>query len=123
MKIKGFLALLILVLALVYFLWIAKGRRQDQTVEEFEAFNEVKFKLTKVNMTTLQRAIVSFIAKEGRTPKSLKGLQTFHVLSAERLDAWGAAIKYERLSDINFRLISAGRDRVFNTQDDIILDY
>jgi hypothetical protein len=39
------------------------------------------------------------------------------------LDAWGTAVKYERLSDTGFRLRSAGPDRVFDTADDIVKDY
>jgi len=123
MKIRGFLVLLILVLVLVYFLWIAKSGGKNQVVEKVETFSKVKVKLTRANMTTLERAITSFIAREGRTPKNLKELRAFHVLMAGKLDAWGTAINYKRLSADNFRLISAGGDRVFNTEDDIVLNY
>jgi len=123
MKIRGFLVLLILVLVLVYFLWIAKSGGKEQVVEKVETFNKVKVKLTRANMATLERAITSFIAREGRTPKNLKELRAFHVLMTGKLDAWGTVINYERLSDDNFRLISAGGDRVFNTEDDIVLNY
>jgi hypothetical protein len=39
------------------------------------------------------------------------------------LDGWGKSIRYERLSDSSFRLISAGKDKTFDTEDDIVLDY
>jgi len=123
MRIRGFLAIFILVLALVLYLWIAKGGKKAQVIEKVEAFDEVKLELTKVNMATLEKAIDSFIASEGRMPKSLKELQAFRVQASGKLDAWGTSMKYERLSDMNFRLISAGKDRNFDTQDDIVLDY
>jgi hypothetical protein len=38
-------------------------------------------------------------------------------------DAWGRDIRYERRSDSTFRLISAGKDGLFDTADDIRVDY
>lgn len=92
-------------------------------VEEVKAYGEVRVELTKTNMATLSRAVISFITQEGRTPKTLKELKAFHAPATSDLDAWGTAIKYERLPDEDFRLISAGKDRVFNTPDDIAIDY
>ena len=66
MKIKGLLAFLVLVLVLVYFLWIAQPGRQGKVVEEIKELNEVKLKLTKANMTTLERAVTSFISRSDR---------------------------------------------------------
>jgi len=123
MKIRGFLAIFILVLAIVLYLWIAKGGKKAQVIEKVEAYDETNIKLTKMNMATLEKAIDFFIASEGRTPKSLGELQVFRAQAYGKLDAWGTSMKYERLSDMNFRLISAGKDRIFDTQDDIVLDY
>ncbi len=123
MKIRGFLALLVLVLAIVYFLWIVKARKESNVVEEIRAFNKAKFNVTKANMTTLKSTIISFIAEEGRTPMSLEELQTFRPQISGMIDVWGTKIKYVRVSDLRFRLISAGKDRVFKTEDDIALDY
>ena len=122
MKIRGFLAILVLAAVVVYFLWIAKAGK-DQVVEEVKTFIEVKRETTKANMTSLAREIHSFIALEGRTPKDFKEFRIFYTSPVSTLDAWGIAIKYERLSEEDFRLISAGQDRSFNTSDDIISDY
>ena len=122
MKIKGFLVIIVLTAGIVYFLWMMKGGK-EQMVEEVKAYSEVKLELTKANMSTLRQAIISFIAQEGRTPESLKELKGFHGPLGANLDAWGTSIKYERLSDEDFRLISAGKDKVFNTPDDIVIDY
>jgi hypothetical protein len=37
-------------------------------------------------------------------------------------DAWGNVIRYEKLSDDNFELTSAGPDKMFDTEDDIIVE-
>ena len=122
MRLKGFLIILVLALVVVYIVWMGKFWRKD-TAEDFKAYDQSKLRLTKTNMNLLGRIIKSYIAQKGETPESLKELQKFYVFSAERLDAWGNKIKYERISELNFRLISAGRDRVFNTSDDIILNF
>jgi len=121
MKMKGFLALFLLVIVIVFFLFVLKTGKHKQLPGDIESFNDMKYKLTKTNMTTLERLITTYIANEGRTPSSLQALQGLYVISAARVDAWGTAIKYERISDNDFRLISAGKDRVFNTKDDLVL--
>jgi Ca2+/Na+ antiporter len=122
MKIKGFLVLLILTAVVVYFLFIFKSGKQEQLPGQIEAFQSMKEKLTKTNMATLERVITSYIANEGRAPETLDDLENYYLLPSARVDAWRTAIKYERISDSRFRLISAGRDRLFKTEDDIIIE-
>ena len=61
---------------------------KEKTIKDIKLFDKTKFKLTKTNMNLLGRIINSYIIQKGKAPNSLKELQTFHVLSAERLDAW-----------------------------------
>lgn len=122
MKIRGFLAVLILAAVVVYFLWIAKAGK-DKVVEEVKVFSAANQKLTEANMSNLSREIQSYIAMQGRTPKDLKEFRALRVMPVSALDAWGKAIKYERLTDEDFRLISAGADGEFGTSDDIVKDY
>jgi len=122
-KWKGIAAVIILGLALYYYLGLKGSKKTEEIVEQVEAFEETRENLTKVNMKTLERAITSFIASRGRTPTSLKELQVFRVMAAEKYDSWGTEIKYERLSDDDFRLTSAGKDKIFDTQDDIVVNY
>jgi hypothetical protein len=122
-KWKGIAAVIILALALAYYLGLESSKKTEEIVDQVEAFNEAREKLTKVNMNTLQRAITSFIVSQGRTPRSLKELQVFRIVVAEKYDSWGTEIKYERQSDDNFRLISAGKDKIFDTEDDIVVNY
>ena len=123
MKIKGFLVLLILVAILVYFLFIFKSGKQEQLPGQIEAFQSMREKLTKTNMTTLERVVTSYIASEGKAPKTLDDLENYYLLPSAKVDAWGTAIKYEIISDSRFRLVSAGRDRLFKTEDDIVMEY
>lgn len=122
MKIRGFLAVLILAAVVVYFLWVAKAGK-DKIIEEVRVFDKAKQQLTKTNMSSLAREIHSYIAMQGRAPKNIKELQEFQRVPLGTLDAWGIAIKYDRLTDEEFRLISAGPDRAFDTEDDISKEY
>ena len=123
MRIRGFLALFLLVVVFIFILYVMKGKKEERVVEAVKAFNETKREVTKSNMGTLQRIIVSFIAAEGRVPKNLRELQRLYIQPFGRLDAWGTEIMYERISEDSFRLISAGEDRIFDTDDDIDLEY
>lgn len=122
MRVRGFLALFLLVMVIIFFLWIIKGEKKTQTEETAERFSRVKEELTKVSLRNLEKEILSFMANEGRTPDSLKELTSFRPVPSGTTDAWGRTIKYERISDSNFRLISAGKDGVFGTEDDVVLE-
>ena len=119
---KGFLALFIVATAIVFLLWVAKVGKH-KIIPEVEKYRQAELELTKVNMASLERVIVAFIAEEGRTPGDLRELRALHGLLSTNLDAWGTAIKYERLSDESFRLISAGKDKAFNTADDVVVNH
>ena len=123
MKIKGFLVLLILVAILVYFLFIFKSGKQEQLPGQIEAFQSMREKLTRANMTTLERVVTAYIAREEKAPGTLDDLENYYLLPSAKVDAWGTAIKYEAISDSRFRLVSAGRDRLFKTEDDIVMEY
>jgi len=135
-KIKVFLAILVSVIVLVYFFWMKKpgdNQKMSEQLEEPEvsqvmlesvqAVNSAKNKLTETNMRSLQRVIEASIAVEGKIPEDLRRIRQGNPPIGEVFDAWGTSIKYEKLSEDSFRLISAGKDKVFNTPDDIVLDY
>ncbi len=122
MKTRGFLVIIVLGVGIVYLLWMMKGGK-EQLPKEVKAYSEMGLELTRVNMANLKTAIFIFTAEQGRTPKDLKELRAFSRQFGATLDSWGTAIKYERQSDENFRLVSAGRDKIFNTSDDISLGY
>jgi len=119
---RGFLAILILALVIVYLLFIVKIGKKSKIEKEAQVIIQIPLKMTKANMAALEKAIQFFIGSEGRTPRDLKELQSKRIIIGGTVDSWGGPIKYEKLSDINFRLVSAGKDGVFNTEDDIVLN-
>lgn len=123
MKIRGFLIILVLGVVVVYFIYFAKAGKKGYLQGTMDAYDRVRTELTQTNMTTLEKAIDYFIANEGRTPSDLKELSSSRLLAGDTSDGWGGQLKYERVSDSNFRLISAGKDRKFGTSDDIVLEY
>ena len=81
-------------------------------------------KTTKTNITTLGRSISAVMAESGQAPDSLEDIKSMLVpLATAKWDAWETEIKYEKLSDSAFRLTSAGRDRTFGTDDDIVHEF
>ena len=112
----------ILVSVLVYFIWFAKTSKET-IPGQIEAFDSAKDKLTRTNMTSLNRIIEYFIATQGRTPENMRELLTSQRIAGAQFDGWGTEMKYEKISDENFRLISAGHDRTFDTDDDIVVEY
>ncbi|MCX6575685.1 MAG: hypothetical protein NTV82_04750 [Candidatus Aminicenantes bacterium] len=123
MKARGLLIVLILAVAIVYLIWFSKSGEKTHLERQVDRFVQAKEDLTRVNMQSLQKIILSYIAGEGQAPKSLQDLRNSSLLVGGTMDGWGKSIKYERLSDSSFRLISAGKDKTFDTEDDIVLDY
>ena len=121
MKIKGFLVIFLLVVILVFFLYVVKRGGKSPLKQQVDAFAEVKEKTTRTNLTSLERAIDIFIAQNGRVPNDFKEVQTFSRSVYIDTDSWGNKIKYERISESNFKLISAGKDKTFDTEDDIVV--
>jgi hypothetical protein len=121
MKMKGFLVLFLLVVIVVFFLFVAKRGGKSRLKEQVDAFAEVKEKTTRTNLTSLEKAIDLFIAQKGEVPKDLREMQTFSRSVYIDTDSWGNKIRYERISDSSYRLTSAGKDKTFDTDDDIVV--
>lgn len=121
---RGLLALTLLALVVFGIIWLTKSGGENQPVKEIERFDELKMRITKTNMNALGRAIATFVAVEGETPESLGELnKAIGLRSTSNLDAWGTTIRYVRISENDFRLISAGGDQAFDTEDDIVIDF
>ena len=114
---------MIFAIGIIYLLWFAKTGEKTQLETKVDQYSQAKADLTKTNMQALQKIVISYIASEGQTPQSLQDLQNSKLLAGGAIDAWGKSIKYEKLSDSSFRLISAGKDNIFGTRDDIVLEY
>jgi hypothetical protein len=131
MKIRGFLAIIVVAAGLLYLLFLMQGGKEELPTQgekeklplPVRAYRAAELQSTKANMQSLKTEIFMFSAEEGRTPNDLKELKEYSGRRGADLDAWGTAIRYKRLSDEHFRLISAGQDRTFNTADDFVLEF
>ena len=123
MKIRGFLAVLVLTVVVVYFIFFVKVGKKSYVEGTVDALERVKIEVTRTNMATLAKGIEYFIGSEGRTPADIKELSASRLLTGDPSDGWGRPLKYERLSDSNYRLTSAGKDGAFGTADDIFVEY
>ena len=121
MQMRGFLVIFLLVVITVFFLYVVKRGGKPQIQEQVDAFAEVKEKTTRTNMSSLEKAIDIFIAQNGRVPNDLKEIQTFSRSVYIDTDSWGNKMQYKRISDLKYQLISAGKDKIFQTDDDIVV--
>lgn len=123
MRIRGLLAVLIISTAVIYYLFVFKAGKTDELTGDIEAFLRVKIKVTKTNMKTLARVVELYIAREGKMPDNMGDVGSSRPLGSGELDAWGTKIKLETIGDNTFRLISAGPDGAFYTDDDIKMEF
>jgi hypothetical protein len=123
MKVRGFLAVLLLAMVIIYFVLFMKTGEKTNLQGQVERFGRAKAELTEVNMSQLSRVVVADMAVRGAPPASLKNLERTNPAAAAAFDGWGRAFRYERLSDESFRLVSAGPDGAFDTADDIVKEY
>jgi len=122
MKMRGFFVLFFMA-GLIYFtLWMIKGGK-DKVVREIKRLDQTQVQLTKANMISMQKAIISFSIQRYRLPNNLKELRLVVVSRFGYTDAWGTPMKYKKLSEDKFRLISASADKTFDTSDDVVVDY
>jgi len=121
MKIKGFFVILVLVAVIAFFIYYIGSGERKIIKDQVDSFSKVKEKLTRTNMNNLKRAVDSYAAEKGSLPDTLQDMRLDIPITTGKLDAWGTEIKYEKLSDVEFRLTSAGSDRTFGTDDDIIV--
>jgi hypothetical protein len=123
MRTKGLLLVVLLASVIVYWLLFAKAGKKTYLETVVDRGLQAQVDLTNVNLQSLQRIVAGFVSGEGRTPRSLQEVRNAGLLIAGSVDGWGHPIRYERVSDSTFRLISAGKDGRFATNDDIVLEY
>ena len=122
MSLKGMLAVILIVLAVVFILKQIKPIGDGGILEKIRIVDKTKKQTTHMNLKSLQREIIVYISEHGKAPESLKQLPRHSKYIANLPDAWGTPIRYRRISGDHFLIISAGIDREFDTSDDIILD-
>jgi len=121
MKIKGFLVIVVLVVIIAFFVYYIGSGEKKIIKDQVDSFSAAKVKLTRTNMNTLKRAVDSYAATQGKLPNRLEDINLVVPMTTGKLDAWGKRIKYQKISELEFHLISAGSDGTFNTDDDIVI--
>ncbi|MBC7364631.1 MAG: hypothetical protein H5U07_08875 [Candidatus Aminicenantes bacterium] len=120
MRGRGVLAVLLLAVVVIYFVYFMKTEKKAPVEEDISRFNQTKAELTSVNLEQLSRAVQEWMSEhEGLVPENLKEVQGGLSLT----DGWGRNIRYQKLSDSSFELRSAGADGKFQTEDDIVKIY
>ena len=124
MKGKGALAILLLALIIIFFSYFLRTEKKAPIEEDIQHFNQARIELTTVNLESLSRALIEWMAESGReVPESLKEWPGARSAGLSLTDGWGHEIRYEKVSESSFRLRSAGSDGRFETEDDIIKEY
>jgi len=118
---RGFLIVLVLVAALILALWFLRHQGKSQLEEDLAARERSMIELTRVNLAGLERIVLTFLSQEGRLPRDFEELRQSRLLLGPAVDAWGREIRLEITGETGFRLVSAGPDGRFETEDDIAL--
>ncbi|MGB9906698.1 MAG: hypothetical protein ACPLRR_04840 [Candidatus Saccharicenans sp.] len=124
MRGKGALVILLLAIVIIYFVYFMKTEKKAPVEEQVSRFNQTRAELTAVNLEQVARAIQEWMADhEGRVPDSLRELQAGRSYGLSLTDGWGRNIRYQKLSETEFELRSAGEDGQFDTEDDVVRNY
>lgn len=118
---RGLLIGLILVIGLILTLYLVRHQGRSQLEQDLAAQQRAMIELTKVNLSNLERIILSFLSQQGRLPKDFEELRQSRLLVGPAIDAWGRELRLEIFGEEGFRLISAGADGRFGTEDDIAI--
>jgi hypothetical protein len=123
MKGGGGLIVLLLAMVIVGFLYFGRvGQKKSYIETTLDANERIRTELTKVNLSTLERAIQFATSADGELPADLNAVFASRMFTGDPSDGWGTRIKYERKPEAGFRLIAAGKDRAFGTADDIVVE-
>jgi len=123
MKMRGLFLSFLAAVTIVFVSLFFKTGDKAPIQREVDQFVQAGSDLTRANMQVLQQIIASYIATEGQPPAGIEDVRRAGMLTGSVKDAWGRDIRYERRSDSSFRLTSAGKDGIFDTADDIRIDY
>ena len=70
----------------------------------------------------LAAALANFTEEGEAVPRSLGSLaEGFGIQESGRRDAWGRELDYEARGAKGYRLVSAGSDGLFDTDDDLVM--
>lgn len=118
---RGWLIGLILVAGLFLAIYLIRHQGKSQLEQDLASRQRAMIELTRANLSSLEKIILSFLSQQGRLPKDFEELRQSRLLVGPAVDAWGRELRLEIIADEGFRLLSAGADGQFGTEDDIAL--
>jgi type II secretory pathway pseudopilin PulG len=85
-----------------------------------DSYQQSKYKLIESQISSIETAIDSYFADNNEYPEDLDQLIPQYLRTEEHIiDPWGTPFKLEYDENMNLYLISAGRDLIFATEDDV----
>ncbi len=122
MKLKMSFISIIFALLIVFILYklYFKPSKESAGVAR-TSIHKAKTAVLDTDLVSVRQAVSMFYNEKGRLPESLKELTPTY-LRYIPIDPWGQEYRYEK-GDNSYKIISAGKDKYFNTSDDIIKEF
>jgi len=122
MRIGGALVGLLVVVVVIYALLFMKSGQKSHIEAAVDALTKAGIAATQANLSQLEKAVLSFVGAEDRSPESWQDMRSLRYILTGTTDGWGRVIRYEKTSEMGFRLVSAGPDGRFDTADDLAVE-
>jgi len=122
MRIGGALVGLLVVVVVIYALLFVKSGQKSHIETAVGALSKAGIAATQANLSQLEKVVTSFVAGEGRSPESWQDMRSLRYIMTGTTDGWGRVVRYEKTSEMGFRLVSAGPDGRFDTADDLAVE-
>jgi len=112
---------ILILLLLVIFYGCDKAKGEQSALEKMvDTPQRSKKTLVISQISAIENAINSYFMDNNEYPEIMDQLVPFYLKTESHIiDPWGTPFKLENDEDLNLFLISAGRDLIFGTEDDI----
>lgn len=111
--------LIFIVLLVMLFLVVGKGRQANPVAQGTAALEKTKIVTMEMDMNSIAAAVNAYFGEHDQYPESLDMLVPNYLPSSHLLDdSWGTPFQLEIDDQQNPYLVSAGPDRVFASADD-----
>jgi len=115
--------LLVILLAFLVFIGLQTGffsKKENLPQKMLNTNQKIDNLIIDSDIKHISTAIHAFYSDSGKFPGSFDELIPFYLRTeAECLDAWGQKYRIEVEEEAEIFIISAGKDKIFNTSDDL----
>ncbi len=118
---KIMIKILVLVLTILFIISCDDSPKKDSVFSNpAKAYNRSKKKIAETQISTISKAVTSYLADNDRYPDSLEELVPMYLRTdSEIKDPWGSPFEIRNDENGEYYIISAGRDLIFDNEDDI----